>query len=74
MAIKCRMDGLKKNGRLRKGFKYAKGRKKCPVKVGKGKPWSTARRLKYGKTVQAHGPGSAPTAFSGARRRRRAKR
>lgn len=29
----CSPEGLKANGRLRKGFKYAKGRKGCAIPV-----------------------------------------
>lgn len=29
----CRPDGKKGNGRLKKGFRYAKGRKGCAIKA-----------------------------------------
>lgn len=29
----CKHEGLKANGRLKKGYRWAKGRKGCPVKA-----------------------------------------
>lgn len=50
--VNCRADGIKGKGRLKKGFRWAKGRKKCAIKAKarKGKPWSTSRRMRYGRT------------------------